>query len=181
MPWDRSACGVSASSPPCGHVLNDARAYDAGLSDDAGGGNPLGFASKVRAAPTAHEASRVDEYIQWTLYGVKPDTASPPLKSLQIREEEVESGDADKESVDGIRMTMFYYDKDLNNHSSGHFEWDYSEADKCHKPFGGPTWCMTENMANATCERCLLPLHSDPAPHALRQRATLFARPILSS
>jgi len=139
MPWDRSSCGAA----PCGHVLNDARAYDSGLSDDAGGGNPLGFASKVRAAPVAHEVSRVDEYIQWTLYGVKPDTAKPPLKSLQIREDEVGN-------VDGIRMTMFYYDTDLNNYSSGHFNWTYTEADKCHKPFGGPTWCMTENMANAT-------------------------------
>ena len=31
------------------HVLDDSRAYDVGLSDDAGGGNPLGFAIKVRA------------------------------------------------------------------------------------------------------------------------------------
>ena len=60
MPWDRSICPYSGE--PCGHVLNDARAYDAGLSDDAGGGNPLCLAAKVRAAPTAHEASRVDEY-----------------------------------------------------------------------------------------------------------------------
>lgn len=79
MPWDRSPCGDNGA--PCGHVLNDARAYDVGLSDDAGGGNPLGFASKVRAMPTAHEAARVDEYIQWTLYGVKPDTAKPPLRT----------------------------------------------------------------------------------------------------
>ena len=167
MPWDRSLCD---DGKPCGHILNDARAYDAGLSDDAGGGNPLGFASKVRAAPTQHEANRVDEYIQWTLYGVKTDTAKPPYKSLQIREEE--GG-----NVDGVRMTMFYYADDLNNGSSGHFAWNYTEADKCSKPFGGPTWCsesrghasglgcsgprlqgltfasaraVTENMANAT-------------------------------
>ena len=179
MPWDRSDCGGA----PCGHVLNDARAYDVGLSDDAGGGNPLCLASKARAAPTAKAVGRVDEYIQWTLYGVKPDTAKPPLKSLQIREEE---GGA----VDGVRMTMFYYDDDLGNSSSGHFEWNYTEAspprppeprarpplagsdacaasparlapaptpppralqaDKCHLPFGGPTWCMTEDMSNAT-------------------------------
>ena len=139
MPWDRSSCGTA----PCGHVLNDARAYDVGLSDDAGGGNPLGFASKVRAAPTAHEVARVDEYIHSTLYGVKPDVAKPPYKSLQIREGE--EGD-----VDGIRMTMFYYDVNISNSSSGHFAWNYSEADKCAEPFGGPTWCMTENMANAT-------------------------------
>jgi len=83
-------------------------------------------------------------------YGVKPDTAKPPLKSLQIREDEVAAGLASAADVDGVRMTMFYYASDLNNHSSGHFDWAYTEADKCHKPFGGPTWCMTENMANAT-------------------------------
>ena len=230
MPWDRSSCGTSK----CGHILNDARAYDVGLSDDAGGGNPLGFASKVhtyihtyihgvthtythtymhtyihtymhtyihtyihtwsytyihthihtcihtyihtcmrtyihtyihacvhthihthihgnplgfvtkvRAAPTAHEASRVDEYIEWTLYGIKPDTAKPPLKSLQIREDEVGVNEVgvNAESVDGIRMTMFYYAKDLNNHSSAHFDWNYTEADKCHMPFGGAYMC----------------------------------------
>ena len=27
---------------------------------------------------------QVDEFIRWTLYGVKPDTAKPPLKSLQV-------------------------------------------------------------------------------------------------
>eukprot|EP00911_Craspedida_sp_UC1_P001748 UC1_evm1s1333 len=64
MPWDRSPCQGplgNSSSPPCGHVLNDARAYDVGLSDDAGGGNPLAMASRVRAGPTQHEASRIDE------------------------------------------------------------------------------------------------------------------------
>ena len=148
MPWDRSPC--SPDGTPCGHVLNDARAYDVGLSDDAGGGNPLCLASKVRAAPTQHEVSRIDEYIEFTLYGIKTDTALPPYKSLQIREEEVEFGLANPDDVDGIRMTMFYYADDLNNNNSGHFDWNYTEADKCHKPFGGPTWCMTENMANAT-------------------------------
>jgi len=149
LPWDRSSCGDGA----CGHVLNDARAYDVGLSDDAGGGNPLCLASKVRAAPTQHEAARVDEFIEWTLYGVKTDTARPPYRSLQIREGE--GGDEN-----GIRMTMFYYADDLNNHSSGHFEWNYTEADKCKKPFGGPTWCMTENMANATYRGFNLPHHT---------------------
>ena len=152
MPWDRSrSCGAGGADV-CGHVLNDARAYDVGLSDDAGGGNPLGFASKVRAMPTAHEASRIDEYIQYTLYGVKPGLAKPPLKSLQIREDEIppNATQAEKESVDGIRMTLFYYAPDLGDNSSGHWPYNYTEADKCHKPFGGPTWCMTENMANAT-------------------------------
>ena len=50
-------------------------------------------------APTGRqsEVARVDEYIQWTLYGVKADVATPPLRSLQDPEN------------DGVRMTMFYY------------------------------------------------------------------------
>ena len=76
MPWD--------SEDGC-HRLNDARAYDVGLSDDAGGGNPLGFATKVGFAPTVLEVERLDEYIHLTLYGIKNtsnDTAKAPLKSL---------------------------------------------------------------------------------------------------
>jgi hypothetical protein len=41
--------------------------------------------------------ARVDEYIEWTLYGVKADVATPPLRSLQ------------DPADDGVRMTMFYY------------------------------------------------------------------------
>jgi len=165
MPWDRSACdGRPATAHPdhprtgrlCGHVLDDARAYDVGLSDDAGGGNPLGLASKLRAAPTQAEASRVDEYIEYTLYGVK-ESAAHPRKSLQIREGE--AGD-----VDGIRMTMYYYDTDLNNHTSGHFNYSYAEADKCHSPFGGPTWCMTENMVSPRSAPLVLALSMRRAP-----------------
>lgn len=77
-----------------------------GLSDDAGGGNPLGFASKVRAAPRQDEVNHLDEYVRWTLYGIKKDTAQPPYKSLQV------GGDPDfpctGTECDGIRMTMFY-------------------------------------------------------------------------
>jgi hypothetical protein len=42
LPWDRED-GV--------HVLDDSRAYIVGLSDDAGAGNHLGFATKVAWAP----------------------------------------------------------------------------------------------------------------------------------
>jgi hypothetical protein len=58
---------------------------------------------------------------------------------------------------------MFYYDdlsKPTANSSSGHFEWNYSEFDKCHLAFGGPTWCMTENMANATYRAFNVPHHT---------------------
>jgi hypothetical protein len=42
MPWDREDGR---------HVLQDSRAYIVGLSDDAGAGNNLGFATKVNFAP----------------------------------------------------------------------------------------------------------------------------------
>ena len=90
--------------------------------------------------------------------------------NAQIREEEVADGTVGGEDVDGIRMTMFYYAQDLNNYSSGHFSWNYSEADKCHKPFGGPTWCMTENMANAT-------YRGFNYPHQVRAAASRLAHP----
>lgn len=47
MPWDKETRS---------HVLDDSRAYDVGLSDDAGGGNPLGFGIKVAYAPEQDEA-----------------------------------------------------------------------------------------------------------------------------
>jgi hypothetical protein len=155
------AFGRSASVMPYDRetrerVLDDSRAYDVGLSDDAGGGNPLGFAMKVAHAPNAHEAGRLDEYIQWTLYGVKPDTAKPPLKSLQIRPED--GGD-----TDGIRMTMYYYDDAAHPSAnwSGHFAYDYKEQGKCgHVGIeGGPNWCMSESNANATYRVFNFPHH----------------------
>ena len=79
MPWDRHDKTW---------VLDDSRAYDVGLSDDAGGGNPLGFAIKVAYAPTQFQVTRLDDYVNCTLYGIKTDTAKPPYKSLQIRPED---------------------------------------------------------------------------------------------
>jgi hypothetical protein len=152
MPWDRETKT---------HILNDARAYDAGLSDDAGGGNPLGSGSRLKASPNQELASRVDDYIKWTLYGIKLDTAKPPYRALQIIDPADCPdcpGSATEGGADGIRMTMFYYSPDTtstgvagyNPSSSGHFDYNYTEVEKCDRPFGGPTWCMTENMANAT-------------------------------
>lgn len=47
------------------------------------------------------EVSRVDEYIANTLYGVKPDVAKAPLRSLQGRAED------GPQFEDQIRMTMY--------------------------------------------------------------------------
>ena len=121
-------------------VLDDSRAYDVGLSDDAGGGNPLGFAIKTAFAPVTEEVERLDAFIKWTLYGVKPDTAKPPLKSLQIRYGETGM----EEEADGIRMTMYYYDNASHPspNCSGHFFYDYKMQDHCGLDGiqGGPNW-----------------------------------------
>ena len=61
----------------------DSRAYAVGLSDDAGAASNLGLATKVNFMPTAAEVARVDQYINCTLFGVKPDTARGTLRSLQ--------------------------------------------------------------------------------------------------
>ena len=150
MPWDRETKT---------HVLDDARAYDAGLSDDAGGGNPLGFASKVHAAPRPDEVAHLDDYIKYTLYGIKTDTAKPPFKSLQVGGDpnyacnhNPAPGKIDT-SCDGIRMTMYYY-------GQTYFEYNYTESGKCGLPFGGPTWCMTEGVANATYRAFNYPHHT---------------------
>ena len=113
--------------------LNDARAYDVGLSDDAGAANNLGLASSMMFAPSQKPLSRLDEYIKHTLYGVKPDTAAAPLKSLQL-----------PEPNNGIRMTMFYYNQT-------YFAWNYTESAECEvKAHLNYCWCMTESQANAT-------------------------------
>ena len=39
---------------------------------------------QVHAAPRQDEVTQIDEYIRWTLYGIKPDVAKPPFKSLQV-------------------------------------------------------------------------------------------------
>lgn len=154
MPWDREDKA---------HVLDDSRAYDVGLSDDAGGGNPLGFATKVAFAPNQHQIQRLDDYVKWTLYGVKPDVAKPPLKSLQIRPEDIASNAST--DLDGIRMTMYYYNDSgfPSPSTSGHFKYDYKEADKCkmnNGGDGGPNWCMSEHLANATYRSFNYPHHT---------------------
>jgi len=133
------AFGRSASVMPYdrhdrARVLDDSRAYDVGLSDDAGGGNPLGFAIKAAYAPTQFQVTRLDDYVKWTLFGIKTDTAKPPFKSLQIRPEDCKYDPLNPTatpqkagSEDGIRMTMYYYNDagDPSNSTSGHFDYAY--------------------------------------------------------
>ena len=141
-PFGRAASVMPYDRHDRAHVLDDSRAYDVGLSDDAGGGNPLGFAIKVAYAPTQFEVDRLDEYVKWTLYGVKtPENcpqchAKPPYKSLQIRPEDCipelgRKNGSQCGNEDTIRMTMYYYDTDDKSYNwSGHWPYNYSEADK---------------------------------------------------
>jgi hypothetical protein len=112
MPWDRED-NV--------HVLQDGRPFVVGLSDDAGAGANLGMASKLVSGPHAGQLSLLDEYVNATLLGIKPDTATPPYFSLQ-----------DPESW-RIFMTVWYFDKVPLNSTNY-----YEETDKCTI---GPSWC----------------------------------------
>lgn len=41
-------------------------------------------------------------------------------------------------------------------------EYDYKEADKCSRGFGGPTWCMTEvRVLDPPCEQLLQQQRTD--------------------
>jgi hypothetical protein len=64
-------------------VLQDARPFVVGLSDDAGAAPALGMAAKLTSAPHAGQLALLDEYVNATLLGTKPDTATPPLFPLQ--------------------------------------------------------------------------------------------------
>ena len=124
-------------------VLDDARAYIVGLSDDAGASMNLAHAMKVAWAPVQDEVARKDDYIKFTLFGLKPGTAKAPLRSLQ-----------EPDSF-AVRMTMYYYCATPGScpEAAGAGEgWPYAfvEQDKCDAPVGGPIWCMVESMANAT-------------------------------
>ena len=51
-------------------MLHDPRNFIVGLSDEAGAGANVGFASKQRFAPVQHEVAQLDRYINSTLWGV---------------------------------------------------------------------------------------------------------------
>lgn len=79
MPWDRELKQ---------HVTDDPRTFVVGLSDDAGAGANVGYASKVRYRPTQVEVDKLNDYIEHTLWGGQPDgvgvrhslaRAQPPL------------------------------------------------------------------------------------------------------
>ena len=112
MPWDRED-GV--------HVLQDGRPFVVGLSDDAGAGANLGMAAKLASGPHAAQLALLDQYVSDTLLGVKPDTATPPLFSLQ------------DPVTWRILMTVWYYEKNPLN-ATGY----YQELNKCRI---GPSWC----------------------------------------
>lgn len=120
-PFGRSASVMPYDREDDVFVLQDARPFIVGLSDDAGAGATLGFASKTMMTPTQLYVDRLDAYVNWTLQGVKPDTALPPLFSLQ------------DPVTQRILMTVFYFDNPLLNTTNY-----YTETDKCTFY---PSWC----------------------------------------
>eukprot|EP00659_Diplonema_papillatum_P017105 gene17105-26244_t len=128
MPWDREDKK---------RVMQDARPFVVGLSDDAGGGNHLGFASKVTHAPTQSEVTRIDDYIKLTLYGTKNGTfLAHPHFSLQDPE------------TDRILMTVYYMHYNQNGTTPLQYSFPenpdyYVEYDRC---FIAPSWCAFNSI-----------------------------------
>eukprot|EP00931_Biecheleriopsis_adriatica_P087861 TRINITY_DN62274_c0_g1_i1.p1 TRINITY_DN62274_c0_g1~~TRINITY_DN62274_c0_g1_i1.p1 ORF type:complete len:1083 (+),score=173.21 TRINITY_DN62274_c0_g1_i1:469-3249(+) len=136
VPWDRESKK---------HHLQDGRTFVVGLSDDAGGGNHLGFASKVGigGAPSQHEVSRIDDYIRYTLYGSKPEEY-PWLAKPHFQLQEAAN--------DRILMTVFYYHYTADFHTALQWEdWQgkdyYTELDKCYT---APSWCGFNAITNSS-------------------------------
>ncbi len=83
-PFNRGASLVPWDREDKVHVLQDGRTFIVGLSDDAGGGNHLGFATKNNYAPTQTGIDCIDDYIELTLMGKKNGTfMAQPSFSLQ--------------------------------------------------------------------------------------------------
>ena len=159
-----------------------------GLSDDAGAASNLGLASSQMWAPTAAAVSRLDEvrvrvrvrvraragvrvspnpnpnqYVAHTLYGVKPDTAAAPRRSLTLTRTLTRTLTltliltltltlVPRRSLqraapdDGVRMTLFYYNQ-------SHFPYTYTAAAQCGVAGGlNFNWCTGE------------PVNPDPNP-----------------
>eukprot|EP00041_Stephanoeca_diplocostata_P037277 m.1401029 g.1401029 ORF g.1401029 m.1401029 type:complete len:461 (+) comp25007_c0_seq12:114-1496(+) len=131
-PFNRGASVVPWDREEQRHVLQDGRPFIVGLSDDAGGGNHLGFAAKVAFATTASEVARIDDYIALTLYGKKNGSyLAQPSFSLQ------------EPDNDRILMTVFYFHYTKGYKEPAQFSFPgnpnyYTEMDKC---FTGPSWC----------------------------------------
>jgi hypothetical protein len=129
MPWDREDKR---------HRLNDGRAYDVGLSDDAGAANNLGFATSQAYSPGQDEVNRLDDYIAYTLYGSKPD--KPHTMGLQYQQPN-----------NGVRLTVYYYCESPPCDEAPHFPYNYTEQKQCGSEGGlNYNWCMDEKISNAS-------------------------------
>lgn len=131
VPWDREDKK---------HKLEDGRTFVVGLSDDAGGGNHLGFASKVWHMPSAEEVAKIDTYINSTLLGKSKTCGgecADPYFSLQ------------DPVTYKILMTVFYFHYDSNYKVAQQHTYNgkpfYKELDKCTI---GPSWCAFNAFAD---------------------------------
>lgn len=130
-PWDREDNK---------HKLQDGRPFIVGLSDDAGGGNHLGFASKVWHMPSLAEFAKVDTYINSTLLGKSKTCGgecADPYFSLQ------------DPVTYKVLMTVFYFHYDAAFKVAQQHAFNgkpyYTELDKCTI---GPSWCAFNAFAD---------------------------------
>ena len=147
--WLKKHIGVG----PWDGGYEDNRIFNNGLSDEAGAGAHVGFASRVMGTPTQEEVSQLDKYVTRTLYGVKEGL--PFGASLQC----VEGGEASEKpscgppavvgpTADGIMASMFWVPTNttLEPPMPGY---DYNQSWFCTKdcPPGWPGWRWDQSRA----------------------------------
>ena len=143
-PFGRGASPVAWDREDKVHVMEDARPFAVGLSDDAGGGNALGLAAANMYAPNSYQLARIDEYIHSTLLGKKDPSAHPNLANRTFSLQ-------DPVSL-RIRMTVFYFFYTPDYTTA--LQHDFRGAPQYYKELGkctiAPSWCAFNAVSNET-------------------------------
>ncbi|KAF4547314.1 Hypothetical protein D9617_47g010820 [Elsinoe fawcettii] len=109
-------------------VLDDPRAWVAGLSDEAGSGAYVSAAAKQLLRPNRDEISKLEQFATRTLWG-----------NLQVS--------VPGSSYGGVKKSLFYYDRSLEgrglyqagvDHSDSSRSWPQAEANKLSRSYNYP-------------------------------------------
>lgn len=123
-PFGRAPSVISYDNQAHQYVLQDYRAWIAGLSDEAGAGSYLAVAMKELIQPKPDEVAKLEEFVDKVLWG-----------HIQINEGPHKYGV--RKSLfyfDPEKMATVHYDKDVISHPT----WRRSEADRLDRTYNYP-------------------------------------------
>jgi len=124
-PFNRTPSVITYDHLKGQQVVDDSRAWVAGLSDEAGAGSYVGAAAKQQGLPNADEVSKLEQFALEVLW-----------PHIQVPEQ----GD----SYGGVKKSLFYYDSALEgrdvykegiNHSG---TWPITEAENLGRSYNYP-------------------------------------------